>query len=200
MTLNKIVCLVASILVACSVGFASAANKVEVYSSPQPNVERNPLVIQCISRSAVHFGINPLLVQAVINVEGGGTSANKNSNGTLDYGTMQINDVKFPEVKQRFPTVTKQELTHDRCINVAVGTWVLYDHAANSGSVWKAIAWYNSKTPGVGDAYRNKVLREYQKLIKSPDAILTYKPALVAYLRLSEQGKAITFQNFVVKR
>jgi soluble lytic murein transglycosylase-like protein len=166
----------------------------------QPNVERNTLVVQCISRSAVHFGINPLLVQAIINVEGGGTSANRNSDGTLDYGMMQINDVKFPEVKQRFPTVTKYDLTHNRCINVAVGTWVLFDHAENSGSVWKAIAWYNSKTPGVGNVYRSKVLKEYQKLIKSPDAILTYKKALVAYIRMSEQGKAITFENYVVKR
>lgn len=165
-----------------------------------PNVEKNALIVQCISRSAVHFGINPLLVQAIINVEGGGVSASKNTDGTYDYGLMQINDVKFPEVKQRFPTVTKYDLTHNRCINVAVGTWVLFNHAENSGSVWKAIAWYNSKTPGVGGAYRLKVLKEYQKLIKSPVAIQTYKNALVAYLRMSEEGKTIAFKNYVVKR
>lgn len=165
-----------------------------------PNVERDALMVQCISRSTAHFGLNPLLIQAVINVEGGGTGTSKNSNGSIDYGLMQINDVKLPEVRARFPTVTKKELTQNRCINVAVGTWVLYDHAQNSGSVWKAIAWYNSKTPGVGDAYRRKVMNEYNKLIRDPVAIATYKQALVSYIRQAQQGRAYSFDSYVVKR
>lgn len=164
-----------------------------------PRVEPNPLMVQCVSRSALHFGINPLLVQAVLNVEGDGKVV-RNSNGTNDYGKMAINDVKFPEVKKRFPTVTKADLTHNGCINIAVGTWVLSDHAENSGSMWTALAWYNSKTPGVGDKYRSKVMKEYGRLIKDPRAIYTYKGALIDYLRLAQQGKAVRFDNLVVKR
>lgn len=164
-----------------------------------PNVERNQLMVQCVSRSALHFGINPLLVQAILNVEGNGKVV-RNTNGTNDYGKMAINDVKFPEVKKRFPTVTKKDLTHNGCINIAVGTWVLSDHAENSGSMWTAIAWYNSKTPGVGDKYRAKVVREYNRLKQDRNAILTYRGALIDYIRLAERGKAIGFDKLVVKR
>lgn len=164
-----------------------------------PSVEASPLIVQCVSRSALHFGINPLLVQAILNVEGNGKIV-KNSNGTNDYGKMAINDVKFPEVKKRFPTVTKRDLVNNGCINVAVGTWVLSDHVESSGSMWKALAWYNSKTPGVGDKYRAKVIREYQKLIRDPRAIFVYKGALRDYLKMAESGRAVTFDKLVVKR
>ncbi|MFK4132091.1 lytic transglycosylase domain-containing protein [Pseudomonas luteola] len=164
-----------------------------------PRVERSELIVQCVSRSALHFGLNPLLVQAIINVENGSGNV-RNSDGTYDHGLMQINDVKFPEVKARFPTVTKKDLTNNTCINVVVGTWVLYDHAETSGSVWKAIAWYNSKTPGVGDNYRLKVIKEYNKLVKSPVARETYREALIDYIRLAQAGKAYKFDNYLVKR
>lgn len=157
-----------------------------------PNVESNPLIVQCVSRSSIHFGINPLLVQAILNVEGNGKVV-KNKNGTNDYGKMAINDIKFPEVKKRFPTVTKKDLVNNGCVNIAVGTWILYDHAENSGSIWTAIAWYNSKTPEIGDNYRKKVIREYKKLIRDPRAVFTYRGAIVDYLRLADSGRAYRF-------
>ena len=121
---------------------------------------------ECVQLAADRYGLDVALIQAILAVEGGGVGqAVRNSNGTADLGPMQINTVWLPLLAEY--GITKEQLQHDRCINILVGSWILarqlkvaqYMDGPVQRRIWWGIGSYHSRTPKHNVKYSLKVWR-----------------------------------------
>lgn len=108
----------------------------------------------CVQLAADRYGLSVPVVQAILKVEGGRVGqAVRNSNGTEDLGPMQINTVWLPRLAPY--GITRQQLQHDRCINILVGSWILARQLETAKGMegttqrraWWGIGAYHSRTP-----------------------------------------------------
>lgn len=122
--------------------------------------------IMCIHQAAQAYHVPPALILAIIKVEGGkrGTLSS-NTNGTHDYGIMQINSVWLEKLRPY--GFTPERIQYDACANIWVGTWILSQKMNSSRDVWKDIANYHSYSQAENKNYQWKVWQEY-RLIKQP--------------------------------
>ncbi len=125
--------------------------------------------VECINQAAVTYYVPAQVIISVLNVEGGKVGmASPNTNGTYDYGPMQINTIWISKVAAY--GYTQQQIQYDPCINVMVGTWILSNKIAETlaqssgGGYWQGVAGYHSRTPSLNESYQNKVLTNYKVL------------------------------------
>jgi hypothetical protein len=119
----------------------------------------------CVNYAAAAYEIHPMVIQSVIDVEGGKVgTVSKNSNGTYDLGVMQINTVNIDEIQGVFPTVTLGSLIYSPCTNISVGTWMLVKRINEAGDLWKGVGNYHSKTPKYHNRYMAKINKAYRRL------------------------------------
>ncbi len=119
--------------------------------------------ISCVNDAAVTYAVPAELILAIIFVEGGRNGiAMANTNGTFDYGVMQINSSWLSKLIQ-FNT-SAQQLQFDACENVMVGTWILKQNITNTPDLFKAIGNYHSHTPALNSRYATQVLFIYGKI------------------------------------
>jgi soluble lytic murein transglycosylase-like protein len=122
---------------------------------------------QCVQKAAKHYGISPVIVKTLVDIEGGriGT-VRKNTNGTYDLGVMQLNTVNFDKIKKRFPDITHLDLILKPCVNIYVGTWFLSKSIISANNnLLKGIGNYHSKTPSIHARYLKRFLNRYRKNI-----------------------------------
>lgn len=123
----------------------------------------NDVPIECINEAAIHYNVPATLIISILQVEGGKTgSASKNTNGTFDYGPMQINTIWLDKLKPL--GITKEEIQHNPCINVWVGTWILSQRIASSDEFWYGVASYHSYSLPKNTVYRHKVVNAFETL------------------------------------
>lgn len=125
--------------------------------------------IECINQAAITYQVPAKTIISVLNTEGGENGLeHKNPNGSIDYGSMQINSIWLPELKKH--GISVDDLRDDPCTNVEVGTWILSQAIADGVMKEKpyleSVAGYNSKTPAVNAQYQKLVLRQQQRLEK----------------------------------
>lgn len=124
--------------------------------------------VECINEAAITYYVPAKVIISVLNVEGGSVGlAKPNTNGTFDYGPMQINTVWLAKIAPF--GYTQEQIQYDPCINVMVGAWILGSNIADSlaaadGGYWRGVAGYHSHTPGLNEDYQVKVLTNYQRL------------------------------------
>jgi Transglycosylase SLT domain len=130
-------------------------------------------------RMGQKYGLDPVLLYAISLVESGArpSAINKNSNGSIDHGAMQINSIHLP----RLATIgiARKDL-FDPCVSVDVGAWVLSQCFARWGVNWDGVGCYNSNTPKHRTAYAAKVHAKYASLLKhrtAPPARANAAPA-----------------------
>ncbi len=119
----------------------------------------------CFAAAAAFHHVNPLILRAIALVESGDkppTVTNRNSNGSIDYGRMQINSIHLPELARY--GVTKSDL-FDACTSIYTGAWILRRNIDKYGNTWAAVGAYNSATPYLRDRYAEKVMRMVQRLV-----------------------------------
>jgi soluble lytic murein transglycosylase-like protein len=116
----------------------------------------------CFEQAASRYNVPVELLKAISTVESNGNPAatNKNKNGSVDYGNMQINDWWLTKLQPY--GITKASLL-DPCTNTYVGAWILAQNIATHGATWKAIGAYNAKTEYKRLVYARKVERALQK-------------------------------------
>jgi len=86
-------------------------------------------------------------------------AVHRNSNGTFDFGLMQINSSWAPTLgKERWNSLG------DACANTKTGAWILSMCIEKYGYNWKAIGCYNSQTPEKRDRYSKMVFDQLQKV------------------------------------
>ena len=110
----------------------------------------------CFEQAGVYQGVNPLVLRAVAWRESKGNPAaiNRNANGSIDVGQLQINSVHFGDLKRE--GIPHRALT-DACVNVYVAAWLLKQKMVKYGNTWRAIGAYHSESPKERDAYARSI-------------------------------------------
>lgn len=122
----------------------------------------------CFSEAAQKFNVDRGLLMAMAKVESefNPNAVRKpytagNSDGSTDYGLMQINTVELEALKSS--GLTREDL-FDACTNIKVGALVLSKKIARFGNTWKAVGAYNASSPDKQQIYIDKVRAAYNKL------------------------------------
>lgn len=86
------------------------------------------------------FRIEPNLIKAIALVESNlkkdsiGKNRDKNNNiKSLDYWLMQINQMHIPLLKKRGIIKDERDLLDNPCLNIKIGTEILYNHFSRCG-------------------------------------------------------------------
>lgn len=114
------------------------------------------------------FRIEPNLIKAIALVESnlkkdsiGKNRDKKNNIKSFDYGLMQINQMHIPMLKKRGIIKDERDLLDNPCLNIKIGTEILYKHFSRCGMTWQCLGTYNA-----GFAMYNKKKRlQYAKKI-----------------------------------
>lgn len=126
------------------------------------------LAYTCAIRAGKYYNVSPYLVQTLLKIEGGVKGSKvRNTNGTYDYGPMQINTIWINELKRMENiTVPENRLINDVCYNIHIGTWILSNKINEvDGDIWRGLGNYHSKTPKYHNRYLGHAKKAYSGLI-----------------------------------
>ncbi len=121
-------------------------------------VSARPADAFCYEEAGYRYGISPRLLHAISKGESNFNpfAVNHNSNGSYDYGLMQINSSWEPMLRK---VGISWDSLADPCTNVMVGAWVLSQCIRDYGYTWPAVGCYNSRTPSKRDRYAARIAR-----------------------------------------
>jgi len=110
----------------------------------------------CFERAGAYQGVNPLVLRAVSwrESKGDATAVNRNANGSIDVGQLQINSIHFSDLARQ--GIPHRALT-DSCVNIFVAAWLLKQKMVKYGNTWRAIGAYHSESPKERDAYARSI-------------------------------------------
>lgn len=118
----------------------------------------------CWEEASGRYNVPVTLLKAIAEVE----SSNRarvvavNTNGTQDYGFMQINDFWLPKLKRY--GIGVDELM-DPCTSLNVGAWILAQNIRQMGYGWEAVGAYGAGTRKDKAAARVKYARKVWKVL-----------------------------------
>lgn len=123
----------------------------------------------CIMASAQLYREPPALLLIILNVEGGTVGAvSDNTNGTVDVGPMQVNEIWVPAVAGHWHAskdATFEALRDSFCANVEAGAWILRQGLDEAhGDLWGGVAYYHSHNPEYQQRYLMSVLQQALRL------------------------------------
>ncbi|ELD0454526.1 lytic transglycosylase domain-containing protein [Escherichia coli] len=105
----------------------------------------------CFNEAGTMFRIEPNLIKAIALVESnlkkdsiGKNRDKKNNIKSLDYGLMQINQMHIPILKKRGIIKDERDLLDNPCLNIKIGTEILYKHFSRCGMTWQCLGTYNA--------------------------------------------------------
>ena len=113
----------------------------------------------CFDEAGDLYGISPELLRAIAVVESNldANAINRNSNGSYDYGVMQINSSWASKLgNERWKNLA------DACYNVKVGAWILAECVSRYGYSWESVGCYNTTYNQGRKKYADKVWRQLQ--------------------------------------
>jgi len=126
----------------------------------------------CFEEAGAEYGINPQILRAIAKVESNFNprAVNMNTNGTYDFGLMQINSSWAATLGKK-----RWNALGDACYNTKTGAWILSMCMNKYGYTWKAIGCYNSQTPGKNERYAKMVFDQLQR-VKPLEQEAAYTP------------------------
>ena len=105
----------------------------------------------CFNEAGTMFRIEPNLIKAIALVESnlkkdsiGKNRDKKNNIKSFDYGLMQINQMHIPMLKKRGIIKDERDLLDNSCLNIKIGTEILYKHFSRCGMTWQCLGTYNA--------------------------------------------------------
>ena len=115
----------------------------------------------CFEEAGAEYGISPQLLWAIAKKESGFKphAINYNSNGSFDFGLMQINSSWYDKLGH-----DRWMMLGDACFNVKTGAWVLAQCISRYGNTWDAVGCYNSSKKSTRIRYANSI---YGILVKA---------------------------------
>ena len=142
--------------------------------APNPGAAPNVRTIaveapqNCWLTVANKYNIPTYLLFAIAMVESelNPTAINKNTNSSIDYGYMQINDWWYPTLKTY--GIAAKDLGNP-CVSIHVGAWILADNFYRMGYSWRAIGAYNARDDYKRWVYAQKVYAMHDMLVKWSD-------------------------------
>lgn len=149
-------------MAACALAAAPAARAATL--SPDAAYIRD-----CLTAAGNAYHEPPAVLVILLNVEGGRLGAvSPNTNGTVDIGPMQVNDIWLAKLAARWATnrhAAYLALRDNFCANVEAGAWILrmgLDEA--HGDFWEGVGFYHSHDPGYKRTYLSAVLKQAMRL------------------------------------
>ncbi|EOS8402478.1 TPA: lytic transglycosylase domain-containing protein [Escherichia coli] len=122
----------------------------------------------CFNEAGTMFRIEPNLIKAIALVESnlkkdsiGKNRDKKNNIKSFDYGLMQINQMHIPMLKKRGIIKDERDLLDNPCLNIKIGTEILYKHFSRCGMTWQCLGTYNA---GFAMDNQKKRLQHAQKI------------------------------------
>jgi soluble lytic murein transglycosylase-like protein len=108
-----------------------------------------------------HYNIPPLLLKKIATIESGinPKAINKNANGTVDYGLMQINSSHLRRLSQW--GINEQNIL-DPKVNIYAGSWLLSEHIKEHGFNLQAVGRYHSATPVYKEKWLNRLASSFK--------------------------------------
>lgn len=150
--------------------------------------------IECSIQAANHYSIPPLVLLAVAEQEDGKPGQKvRNSNGTYDYGVMQINTVSLADLR-RFG-INEHHVLANGCYPYYLAAWRIAGHLLNDqGDIWQRAANYHSRTPYYNRRYRSKLISCATKITQelsvfSSEKTLLSKKPIVKIEQYPKQAK-----------
>ena len=115
----------------------------------------------CFQEAGHAYGVSPLLLEAIMVVESQGDprAVNYNTDGSYDFGLMQINSSWAKPWGLKFWSTLG-----DPCINVYAGAYVLAGCIKQCGKTWEAVGCYNARTRQKKIDYVRKVKAAFERL------------------------------------
>ncbi|EOK7229265.1 lytic transglycosylase domain-containing protein [Escherichia coli] len=105
----------------------------------------------CFNEAGTMFRIEPNLIKAIALVESnlkkdsiGKNRDKKNNIKSFDYGLMQINQMHIPMLKKRGIIKDERDLLDNPCLNIKIGTEIVYKHFSRCGMTWQCLGTYNA--------------------------------------------------------
>jgi hypothetical protein len=130
----------------------------------------------CFDEAGAQYKINPQILRAIAKVESNYNprALNWNTNGSYDYGLMQINSIWAPTLgTERWNSLG------DTCNNIKAGAMILAGCMKKYGYTWEAIGCYNSQTPDKRDRYARMVFKQLQRIQRDDNEAKTNLEAAV---------------------
>lgn len=117
---------------------------------------------ECFQKASDRYSVPIGLLYAIARVESNfnPSAINRNTNGSTDYGIMQINSRWFGTLEKDFG-ILPRHVAGDTCTNIHVGAWILATNFWQKGRDWNSVGAYNagygSKNETIRRAYSQKV-------------------------------------------
>ncbi|HET6235309.1 MAG TPA: lytic transglycosylase domain-containing protein [Acetobacteraceae bacterium] len=131
---------------------------------------RNQATIRgCILAAADAYREPPAVLVVLLDVEDGSLGAvSRNTNGTVDIGPMQVNQVWLPDVAGHWHTTERAAflaLRDNFCANMEAGAWILRQGLDRAGGdFWEGVGTYHSHDPRYKRAYLRAVFAQVTRL------------------------------------
>ena len=127
------------------------------------------IATDCILTAAAVHRVPPGVIAILLAVEGGTLGqGNQNTNGTVDIGPMQINQIHLPALARRWSTTperAREALLTSFCANVEAGAWILRAAIDSAGGdFWEGVGRYHSATEVYKTRYLRRVLEQAIRL------------------------------------
>lgn len=130
------------------------------------------VTVACVEQAAQASGVPPAVLLGVMAHEGGRVGGfSRNSNGSVDYGPMQINSVWLKKLKNF--NITADSLQNNGCVNVYTGAWILKNETVEHGMTWEAVGAYHSETLKHKVRYVHSVSTAVSKLLNGQLSVQT---------------------------
>jgi soluble lytic murein transglycosylase-like protein len=122
----------------------------------------------CFEDAGQEFRISPLLLESIARTESSlnPRAMNRNTNGSVDYGLMQINSFWVKTYG-----LSSEDLLNDPCYNTKIGAWVLKQCIDRYGYNWEAVGCYNATSKGKRARYAWKVFNNLAKSGPTPSTV-----------------------------
>lgn len=119
----------------------------------------------CFDTAASYQSVDANILRAISKKENNRCDGaiNKNKNGSIDIGCMQINSVHFKELSA-YGVSPYHLAEQDQCKNIYVGAWHYKLMIQKYGNTWTAVGAYHSETPKLRDQYAADVYRIWLQL------------------------------------
>lgn len=142
----------------------------------------------CLMLAAQTYHVPPAVMVGIMQVEGGRVGQEVgNTNGSYDLGPMQINTLWLPDLAEYWNVSQQTARTWVRdngCVNMHVAAWILRNQLDSANNnLYTAIAYYHSRTPGLGQDYARKVVRAMERHGLIDYSAKTATPSKVASVR-----------------
>jgi hypothetical protein len=123
----------------------------------------------CLQAAAGTYRLPPSVLMILLAVEGGTLGhVSHNTNGTVDIGPMQINQIWLPVIAKHWQaseTDSYRALRDNFCANIDAGSWILRQAMDQAhGDFWNGVGYYHSHDPGYKADYLRKVLKQALRL------------------------------------